>query len=132
MKTIQDIINNYEQYETFLDDRFGKRLCNFLTIEQAKQIGFIFEEGHQYNHIPKEWNEANIIEQLTKDVQFGWEKACDERGISASLMYYVVKTWCQVLENEFADFDDANYYPYGKPLFKAVAKKYNIYLFPKE
>jgi hypothetical protein len=38
-------------------------------------------------------------------------------------MYDVVRSWCKVLENEFANFD--NYYDYGKPLFKAVAEKYN-------
>ena len=68
----------------------------------------------------------NIIEQLKEDVRFGWEKACEGRGLSANLMYEVVKTWCKVLENEYEDFDD--YAPYGKPLFKAVAQKYNIIL----
>ncbi len=123
MKTIKEILDNYKDYEVFLDDRFGDRLCPFLTIEQMKQLGFEYNDQEQANaHKPKEWTEKNILTQLKEDVEFGWEKACDERGISSSLMYEVVKSWCKVLENEFANFDE--YAPYGKPLFKAVAKKY--------
>lgn len=126
MKTNNEILENYEDYETFIVDRLGVRLCNFLTVEQAEKIGFAFKDEYKDKHIPKAWTEENVIEQLKEDVVFGWEKARDERGLSADLMYDVVKSWCKVLENEYKDFDD--YAPYGKPLFKAVAKKYNITL----
>lgn len=127
MKTIEEILNNYSEYETFMDDRFGKRLCNFLAVEQMKQLGFGYSDKEQEaKHQPKEWTEENILEQLKADVQFGWEKAQDQRGISANLMYDVVKTWCKVLENELVDFD--YYRPYGKPLFMVVASKYGFEL----
>ena len=123
MKTIKEILDNYKDYEVFLDDRFGVRLCQFLTIEQMKQLGFKYNDQEQAStHQPKEWTKENILTQLKEDVEFGWKKACDERGISSSLMYETVKSWCKVLENEFADFEEYNLY--GKPLFKAVAKKY--------
>lgn len=121
MKTINEMLENYKDYETFLDDRFGVRLCQFLTLNQIEQIGFSLKDG--IIHTPKDFTEQEVLKQLKEDVEFGWEKACDERGISSNLMYEVVKNWCKVLENEFADFD--NYYDYGKPLFRAVAKKYN-------
>lgn len=124
MKTINEILENYKEYETFLDDRFGIRLCSFLTVEQAERIGFTFKDEYKDKHTPKAWTEENIIEQLKEDVLFGWEKAGDERGISSSLMYEVVKSWCKVLENDLQYFSD--YAPYGKPLFKAVAQKYGI------
>ena len=123
MKTIKEVLDNYKDYEVFLDDRFGVRLCQFLTIKQMKKLGFEYSNQQQASaHQPKQWTEINILTQLKEDVEFGWEKACDERGISSNLMYEVVKSWCKVLENEFADFEE--YEPYGKPLFKAVAKKY--------
>ena len=130
MKTINEILENYKEYETFLDDRFGIRLCSFLTVEQAEKIGFAFKDEYKDKHIPKAWTEENVIEQLKEDILFGWEKACDERGISASLMYEVVKSWCKVLENEYKYFNA--YAPYGKPLFRAVAKKYSIELEDEE
>lgn len=126
MKTINEILEDYDEYETALDDRFGLRLVQFLTVEQAEKIGFIFKEEYKELHMPKEWTEENIIAQLKEDVLFGWEKACNQRGISSSLMYEVVKTWCKVLENGLENFND--YAPYGMPLFKAVADKYNIIL----
>ncbi len=127
MKTIDQIIENYKEYGTFLEDRFGKRLCQFLTIEQMERIGFRYtDETATSNHVVIPFTEENVIAQLKNDVEFGWEKACDERGISASLMFDVVIAWCKVLENGL--HIDAQYNPYGKPLFKDVAEKYGFEL----
>lgn len=127
MKTIEQILGNYGEYETALDDRFGKRLCKFLTVEQMQQIGFVHntEEGAK-NHTPIPFTEENVLKQLKEDVEFGWEKACNQRGISAGLMHDVVEAWCKVLENGLAGSLD--YSPYGKPLFMAVAEKYGFVL----
>lgn len=121
MKTIEEILANYKDYETFLGDRFGRRFSDFLTEEQAAGIGWHAAEGHEWPE-PKEWTEENVLAQLKKDVEFGWSKACDERGISSELMYDVCKAWCRVLENGYEDFDA--YGQYGKPLFKALAHEY--------
>lgn len=40
MKTLNEILDNYKDYEIFLDDRFGVRLSQFLTEEQLEKIGF--------------------------------------------------------------------------------------------
>ena len=74
--------------------------------------------------IPKEYTEENILQELKSDVAFGFDKALDNRGISSSLMYEVVKMWMWVLDDELMDFD--NYSMYGLPLFKAVALKYGF------
>lgn len=105
MKKIEEIIDNYEKYETYLEDRFGIRFIAFLTSDQAKKIGFEIKEEYieEHNKNIKEWNRENVLEQLKKDVKFGWEKACDERGISSSLMYYVVLSWNKVLEEGLED-----------------------------
>lgn len=39
MKTIDQIIANYDDYRGFLEDRFGRRFLSFLTREQAEQVG---------------------------------------------------------------------------------------------
>lgn len=57
-------------------------------------------------------------------MEFGFEKALDRRGISASLMFYVVLRWNQVLEEGLEDYPEDNYPMYGLPLFKATAEKY--------
>lgn len=124
MKTIEEIIKNYENYETSIEDRFGRRLCQFLTREQMVKIGF--ELGGNVNHIPKEWTRENIINQLKRDVEFGFEKALNKRGISSSLMFSVVMSWNKVLEEGLEDWDEDNYRYYGLPLFKATALKYGF------
>lgn len=120
MKTINEIINDYTEYETFLDDRFGVRFCSFLSNEQAEQIGFKFKDG--YVNEPKEWTEKNILEQLKEDVEFGYMKAVDERGISSELMAMVVNAWCKVLQNGLnLDGNDGWYH---KEQFTTVAEHY--------
>ncbi len=123
MKTIEEIIENYKDYEVILDDRFGKRLCDFLTVEQAERIGFKVKEGYVNEHKPKEWTEENVLAQLKEDVEFGWEKCQAERGISAELMSEVVRRWCKVLEN---GLENISYGWYGDNVFKTIDKKYSF------
>lgn len=106
MKTIDEIISNYEEYETFVEDRFGKRFCEFLTIDQIDQIGFTTTN---LNHKPKEWTYNNVLKQLKEDAEFGLEKAQDQRGISSSLMYDVCVSWCKIIEKEDLILDYASY-----------------------
>lgn len=106
MKTIDEIISNYEEYETFVEDRFGKRFCEFLAIDQIDKIGFTTTN---LNHKPKEWTYNNVLKQLKEDAEFGLEKAQDQRGISSSLMYDVCVSWCKIIEKEDLILDYASY-----------------------
>lgn len=121
MKTLDEIVNNYEEWSVFLDDRFGVRLAQFLTQEQLEKIGFKWNSDEPYPE-PKEWTRENILVQLKEDVEFGFEKALDRRGISASLMFAVVLRWNRVLEEGLEDYPEDNYAMY-LPLFKATAIK---------
>ena len=124
MKTIKEILKNYKDYETFLEDRFGKRLSRFLTLAQMKKIGVSYVDPKDAKkHKPIAWNKRNILCQLKKDVAFGFEMALGHRGIFAGLMYSVVQSWCKVLEN---GLEDTEYPMYGLPLFKAVAEMYGF------
>lgn len=124
MKTLEEIIGNYKEYETSIQDRLGARLCQFLTVEQMKEIGFELKE--EAEHTPIEWNRENVLKQLEKDVAFGFEKALNQRGISSSLMFDVVLGWNKILEEGLEDWDEDNYAMYGLPLFKATAVKYDF------
>lgn len=123
MKTLDEIVNNYDKWSVFIDDRFGARLAQFLTQEQLEKIGFKWIGKDPYPE-PKEWTRENILSQLEKDVEFGFEKALDKRGISASLMFEVVLRWNRVLEEGLEDYSEDDYSMYGLPLFRATAEKY--------
>lgn len=124
MKTIEYIIENYKDYETFLDDRFGRRFINFLPVEDWEIIGFKFTGDEGNKPVPKAWTRENILAQLKEDVEFGFKKALDQRGISASLMFDVVLAWNMILEEGLEDWNKNHYAQYGLPLFKATAVKY--------
>lgn len=123
MIELNTIIDNYSSWETPLDDRFGSRLCQFLTVEQCEKIGFEIIDPKK--HKIKDWNETNVLEQLKKDVEFGWEKACFERGISSSLMVDVIEKWCKVLGN---GIKCEPYEDYGKNFIHHVDKHYGWHL----
>lgn len=74
----------------------------------------------------KDWTRANILSNLASDVDFGFEKALDKRGISANFMFFCVKQWLWILEDPLCDQADELYTHYALPLFKAVALKYDL------
>lgn len=125
MKTIDEIIANYAEYETPIEDRFGRRFTTFLTQEQGAKICFVCKDGCEWPE-PKAWTRENILEQLKEDVAFGFEKALNERGISSGLMFDVVLKWNKVLEEGLENYNSNDYEPYGIPLFKATAEKYGF------
>lgn len=111
------IINNWDRFYVSI----GDRLCQFLTNEQEKFVGWEIKEP---NMIHKEFTKQNVINLLKEDVEFGFKMALSKRGFSAGAMYENVKDWLFILEDPLKDFN--NYPMYGLPLFKAVAIKYGF------
>lgn len=124
MKTIQQIQEQYKSQT--LDGRDLIRLAQFIPEDQLKDFGFTVKEEAIGKYVHKDFTKENILKQLEADVSFGFEKALNQRGISAGLMYEVVKMWNFILEEGLEDFDDNNYAQYGLPLFKATAVKYGF------
>ena len=113
MKTLEWVKKHYSELEedTWLDRRWTKRFLDFLPVEEWSDYGFELAEGADISkYTPKEWTEENILDQLKKDVEFGYEKAVDERGISSDLMAMVVNSWCKILENGLNLDGDNGYY----------------------
>lgn len=126
MKTLEQIAENYKS-ETF-DGRDLKRLAQFIPFDMLDKFGLTptdeYNNEKKWNSTLVEFTRENILKQLKEDVDFGFEKALNKRGISASLMYECVSMWNWILEEGLEDFDD--YAQYGLPLFKATAVKYGF------
>ena len=122
MKSLEYVKTHIDEFEKYawIDARFTKRLLDFLPISEWKR--FFRFTGEVNPRTPKEWTEKNILEQLRRDVEFGWEKCVDERGISSELMAGVVNAWCKVLENGL-DLNGSDGY-YHRDQFINVAKHY--------
>lgn len=122
MKTLEQI---KERGSQTLDGRDFRRLSQFLTANQLKDFGFTLIESvsdDEWNKKVIPFTRENILIQLEKDVEFGFEKALNKRGISAGFMFETVRMWNWILEEGLEDFD--SYAMYGLPLFKATALKY--------
>jgi len=122
MYSIDYVKEHFEEFEKdeFWDRRFTKRFIKFIPTEEWEKFGYRYTGEEEY--IPKEWTEENILKQLKEDVEFGYEKAKWERGISCELMAMVVNAWCKVLQNGLnLDGKDGRYH---KKQFTTVAKHY--------
>lgn len=124
MKTKQEVLENYKKLETAIDNRFAKRLVDYLTVDELKTIGLVVKDEYVDDWVvEKEWTEENIIKNLISDAKFGKEKAENERGISSALMTEVCEAWLFVIEdNEIISSD----YGYNLSFFNEILKKYNV------
>ena len=122
MKTLEQIAQCYTS--STLDGRDLHRLAQFIPEDMLHRFGLELNPEAQGKHEVVEFTRENVLKQLEEDVEFGFEKALDQRGISSGLMYNVVKMWNWILEEGLEDFD--TYAQYGLPLFKATAVKYGF------
>lgn len=122
MKTLAQVKEQYKS--NTIDGRDLYRLMQFIPESELKDFGLELKPEYVGTHKHIDFTRENVLIQLEKDVEFGFEKALDQRGISAWLMAEVVMMWNWVLEEGLEDFDD---YPmYGLPIFKATAVKYGF------
>lgn len=127
MKTLEQIQREYKSQT--IDGRDLTRLANFLPFDMLESFGFSLKEGvskEDYNKNVRPFTRDNVLLQLQSDVEFGFEKALNKRGISSSLMFEVVRMWNWILEEGLEDWSEDNYAMYGLPLFKATALKYGF------
>lgn len=123
MKTLDQIAQEYKSQT--LDGRDLYRLAQFVPEERLSEFGLVPDPDYKDKHEVIDFTRENVLKQLKEDVEFGFEKALDQRSISSSMMYQVVSMWNWILEEGLEDFHD--YAQYGLPLFKATAVKYGFY-----
>lgn len=123
MKTIEEILK-YESQA--LDGRDIGRLGSFMNLDQLKEVGLAPSNPEEW--VPEEYTRENVIKRLESDLAFAFEKALNKRGLSAGMMFSVIKMWMWVLDEheDLVNWSDDNYAMYGLPLFKAVALRYNL------
>lgn len=70
-----------------------------------------------------------ILQALAHYLAFAWEKALEKRGISASRSIDKLRQWLWLLgDDELCAVcdDDAMYPPYGIPILRRIAAKYEL------
>ena len=124
MKTIEEILSYKSDT---LDGRDLSRLAVFMTKDQLTGAGLELADPDK-EWITTPYTREKVIEFLTRDLDFAFEKALNKRGISAGMMFMVIKMWMWVLDEheDLANWPDNDYAQYGLPLFKAVALRYDL------
>jgi len=122
MKTLNEVKKLFKF--NALDGRDLNRLMQFIPENELGDFGIELKEEYIGKHKSIKFTKENILKQLKEDIEFGFEKALNQRGISSSLMYEVVSMWNWILEEGLENFTDYAYY--GLPLFKATAVKYGF------
>jgi len=130
MKTQEDVLAAVKggRESDCIDGRDYARLSEFFPASEVPTFGFELNDGAAPTWRQREWTPSTVMEQLRADVAFGFEKAIDKRGISANAMFYVVRMWLWILEDELYQEEptDEGYAHYGLPLLKAVAVKFGF------
>lgn len=125
MKTLEQL---KELTSKCLDGRDFNRLAKFVPYSMIKDFGMEpneeYDNEEKWNSTVVEFTRENVLKQLEEDVRFGFEKALNQRGISASLMFECVMMWNYILEEGLEGWSEDDYAFYGLPLFKATAVKY--------
>lgn len=122
MKTYKELLSFESQS---FDGRDLMRLSRYIKLENLNILGLSTDNPSEYKHI--ELTKESVLESLKEDLEFAFEKALDKRGLSSNAMYYVIKMWCWILnDDEHSNWSDNDYAYYGLPLYKSVALKYGF------
>lgn len=124
MKTITEIIEVYTSKT--LDGRDTSRLAQFVREEDLPLLGLELKEEFKGKHVPIEFTRENVLKELERDLKFAFEKGLGQRGLSAAMMFDVIRMWNWILEEGLENWDQNRYAQYGLPLFKATAVKYGF------
>jgi hypothetical protein len=130
LPTLDEAIKRFGDAPRCLDNRDATRLAAWLPTSRWREIGLTIRDDAdpvalaEHDASVEAWNAVVVAEQIRRDVAFGFEKALDQRGISASLMHSVVEMWLRILgiRDEFTE----TYAQYGLPLFREVAVRYGL------
>lgn len=112
MKTLEEMLQH--EFQAF-DGRDEGRFMEFCEASVVIERGYSIPEDKVWE--PKEWNEENVLDQLKHDLEFAFEKALDQRGLSSAAMFHVIKMWNDALEVDITP----QYEHYALPYLKATA-----------
>lgn len=123
MRTQEEILERFKEVRK--DDFFGFEtdvIFYHLKFKYAKEFLNESVTEDQWEEHQEENSRESILNQMKDYMVFAWEKAINERGISASRSMSKYNAWVWLLGDDLGDLN--NYTEYGKPNLKTICKKY--------
>lgn len=109
---------------SILDHRDINRLLHYLTWYEAKNVfGDSIKASLKDWRDVKSWDIETVKSHIESSLEFAFEKALGQRGISASLMHIVMKMWMWVICDDGL-LNGASYSHYGLPYLYKIRDKY--------
>jgi len=131
MRTKEEVSEFVEKHlnEMLFLEFQGKLLLPFCTFETLRKLIKKEVLDDKVREMMEELVEEKIIEEIRNYLPFAFEKAENQRGISAnrSIEHFLAWTW--LIDKEFHDkifFEyETNYYNYGMSILKMIKEKYD-------
>lgn len=128
MRNPDEILAHY--HEAKEDDFLGVIAADLLTrlpFDLAQP--FLNPELTVETYQPERWDDDTVIAEMRKYMEFAWEKALGERGISASRSIQHFQSWLWLLGDEYTDLytfamKEDNYPQYGKPILFKICERF--------
>lgn len=126
-RTQEEIVSRIEERKA--GDFFGFEINEYLGFLEYEYVKPYIKEGTTEVDWKSGTFPSDPVEQIKNYMPFAWEKANNQRGISAnrSVMHMIAWLWLAG-EDELAEWasDDENYYHYGKPILMKICDHYKL------
>ena len=110
-------------------DPFGWEIIHYADYLTPESMAALLGKPLTAPHTANPWSRAAILTEMQEYLSFAFDKANDQRGLSAnrSIAHYIAWTWLSgdralsaSVEREY----DAEYCYYGKPILRRIAEHY--------
>lgn len=129
MKTQEQLIERYQQVAD--NDFFGAKrgdLAKYMTRESLAAVGAPVSDD-QAHLIGKPLTRDAVLAEMHNYMTFAWDKANNERGLSAGRSINHFEAWLWLLGDEeaLAFAEDAENYPdYGRPILHYICERFGF------
>lgn len=100
-------------------------LTEFMSLEVANSSGLFKDLSEEdWAHTVKEYNRDNVLMSMKDYLPFAFEKAREERGLSASRSIQKMRTYLFMLNDIELCSEIEDYTDYGLPQLEKISTKY--------
>lgn len=130
MRTPEEIVEWYRERRDGQEDFFGvigQDVLIYVPFETVRE--FLKPETTEAGWEAEPLTDEGVIGRMRDYMEFAWDKALGERGISSSRSIDHFRAWLFLLgDDELLAFagDEGNYPQYGKPILVRICEKYGF------
>lgn len=132
LRPVEDIISRIKNKENIDPFNFTLEVwLPFLTYEQLKYADLMKEsltEEEWTKEVHTPYTRENVTQEMREYMPFAWEKAQNQRGLSANRSLIKMQAWMWLLMDDegIKEMNQVEYAPYGEPVLEYICKRYDF------